>query len=252
MTKETAKSILKTFTPISHKLHVDSIINNYKKYYRIRLYPHFLFYKYLYNIIYSKIRTNYLRSLEPHHKVWLLSGIIDGDGYVGRKYISISYKKNSIKGKIIEDILSSLEKNNIIHLGTYYEAPKYERLFTVNERWITLLSYAIFIQYKHKRMTEIATNKIRSRICRLNKYFNIIINNLIGFYVDKRKGSRSPILVLYLKLTPQVLEIPGLIKRKDGRGMLKVSRKCLVEFKNYKNITYKLLNLIENILEEQG
>ncbi|MCE4619966.1 MAG: hypothetical protein F7C33_02980, partial [Desulfurococcales archaeon] len=94
LTKETAKSILKTFTPISHKLYVDSIINNYKKYYRIRLYPHFLFYKYLYNIIYNKIRTRFLRSVEPHHKVWLLSGIIDGDGYIGKKYISISYKKN--------------------------------------------------------------------------------------------------------------------------------------------------------------
>ncbi len=103
-------------------------------------------------------------------------------------------------------------------------------------------------------MFELANNKLKNSICKLTYYLDKILNNMIGYYIDKRKGNRSPILVIYLRLTPEVVMIPGLIIRRDKRGMLKIPRKCLIEFIRYieKIRNLKLYEIIEKILHEKG
>ncbi|MEB3789738.1 MAG: hypothetical protein GSR72_07610 [Desulfurococcales archaeon] len=235
-----AIAFLRTYLKISQRIvvtHYRNPMNVSGTYFSVRVYPVSRTFFELLNHIRDK-PCRFLQTLEYDNLLWLFSGIIEGDGYIGKNYLSISYKESTEKGKIIECILKTLEKRGMITLKKYYGYPKYEHVFTLNNGFYAdFLSHLIYINKKLYRLINIAKNKTL-RQCKLeDEDLGIIDRYFKSSYIDHRRSEkRSPILVIYLETNPLTIKLPGAIIRKDNRIMLKISSSCAV----------KLLSVVKN------
>lgn len=230
VTKDTAYAIIKTNLPISEKIYIRNMINKFNMtiYLDIKInIKTELFVLYIRSLLDNTMRGKFLNSLDDLHLMWLFSGLIDGDGFIGNKYMSISFKKETTKGEIIEEILRTLSKRGIIILNKYYGKPRYEQIFSIPLPYTQIFSNMLFIPYKREKMIRRAGNKISQELCRLIGYEKVLARNLRSCYIDYRNNVRkSPILVMYLNLNDETLKIPGVIVRADKRAMIKIPVKC--------------------------
>ncbi len=146
---------------------------------------------------------NVLSRLKLNELAALLAGIIDGDGYIGKPstYISISFNINSRKGKIINNILSFLEKKQYIVVNKYYREPKYEATFRfLNFQFLHKCHEYVYHSKRRKRMENYMLNYARAYICPFSIFeLKQILRNTSSAYIDYRKPPRkSKVLVLYI------------------------------------------------------
>jgi len=257
VTKDTAYAIVKTNLPISEKIYVKNMINRFNMaiYLDVKVVVKTeLLLLYVRSLLDNTMRRKFLNSLDDHHLMWLFSGLIDGDGFIGSKYMSISFKRETIKGKIIEEILKILSERGIITLGSYYGKPRYEQVFSIPLPYARIFSNMLFIQYKREKMINRVRNKISQELCKLTGYEDVLARNLRSCYIDYRRNvRRSPILVMYLNLNNETLKIPGVIVRADKRAMIKIPVKCnslLINLLKYNLINNpKDRNIINKFIE---
>ncbi len=195
----------------------------------------------------------------------LLSGIIDGDGYFGKPstYISVSFNISSKKGKIINEIISFLQKQGYIIINKYYHKPKYEATFSFTdlEFMHKCLEY-VYHDKRRKRMKRYIVNYMRNYICSFSTLeLKQILRIVSSLYIDHRKPPRkSKVLVLYIR-TSDFKQIAHLWNnnrlppephpiRNGNRVIIKISEKCKKNLRGVINDNNKLdSKIIETIKE---
>ncbi|OYT40568.1 MAG: hypothetical protein B6U89_01815 [Desulfurococcales archaeon ex4484_58] len=202
---------------------------------------------------------NVLSRLKMDELAALLAGIIDGDGYIGKPstYISISFNMNSRKGKIINNILSFLEKKQYIIVNKYYREPKYEATFRfLNFRFLHKCLKYVYHNKRRKRMEKYMLDYARAYICPFSIFeLKQILRNTSSAYIDYRKPPRnSKVLVLYIQRHD--FEKIAYIWNKDhlsykprpiiskNRVMIKITEKC-------KENLFKLINEANADIEDK-
>ncbi len=251
-----AKAFLKTFLNISRvieiKIRKSTLNRNHLIYFDLKIYPkNRKFFKILENIL--KNTCKYLESLNIHHLIWLFAGVLEGDGYVSRNYLAVSYNQNSEKGKIIHCLLKILHSKGIIQVSKYYGSPKYEHIFFIkNLDYLDYLSKIVNIDYKAKILRTHYISGLIKRTCKLTKKDIVIIDRYLkSAYIDYRRSEkRSPIIVVYLEKNTLTLSIPSSIARNDNRVMIKIPSSCIDTIKQHTR-SNKLKNIIFNYLNQK-
>jgi len=210
-----------------------------------------------------------LSELKMEELAALLAGIIDGDGYIGKpsSYLSISFNLSSKKGKIVNEIISYLEKKGYIIISKYYYKPKYEATFKFSSfQFMTKCFKYIYNPKRKKRMEKYITNYIRNYICPFSiSELEQILRFTSSAYIDYRKTPRkSKVLVLYIKPSnfEKIAHIWGSEKlphkpvpiHNKNRIMIKITEKCKENLfqilnKGTNNIECKIIKIIKNFLE---
>ncbi len=165
----------------------------------------------------------FMTSLDDDSSAGLLAGLIDGDGYVGKKkrHLIIAYDKGSTKGAFIDSFLKHLSSRNLIALGSYRGRPHYERYVRfVNLDFARSTLSVVFHPKRRQELARLISGIARNIECRFSS--NDIINLLLSAesgYIDTRKSEkrrRVPVLILYYK--------KGSVRRS-----VKITSKCLNE-----------------------
>ncbi len=142
-----------------------------------------------------------LSRLDEDELCALFAGIIDGDGHIGKSYISVSYEIKTLKGQLIHRILDYLQYKGYVKTGKY--VPK------KRERFLTITSYnflkkcqrLVYHPSRRRRLKSYLSNYSKNYICGFSidelKQLLSIANSA---YVDFRKPPRtSKVLVLYIR-----------------------------------------------------
>ena len=144
-----------------------------------------------------------LTKLKLHYLSALFAGLIDGDGYIGRMkgYHAISYARNSVKGNVIESILTFLSNKEFIKCNKYRNKPQYECTFRFTDFGFakSCLEY-VYHPKRRSRLLEYIRNYIKNYMCCFTrKELRLILTTASSAYIDQRKSPRhSKILVIYI------------------------------------------------------
>lgn len=164
-----------------------------------------------------------MNSLSLDEKAALLAGLLDGDGYVGGagSYISLSYSRNTVKGRIIDQILSFLDKQRYIRRRKYRGKPHYEQVIRFSsQKFMHSVINAVFHKEKRKRLIRYNMNYLRAYECKYTvKELEQLLQKASSAYIDRRAGEKrnAAVLVLYIHTT-------GNSKR--VRKSIKITSKC--------------------------
>ena len=145
-----------------------------------------------------------LEKIGREEKAAFLAGLIDGDGYIGKKggYMAISYKADTYKGRVVGHFLSLLSRDGSIKLGKYRGRPHYEHTFTfMDHSFLSEVVRYTFVPHKHRRLKEMLANILKMRQCSLNvDELYKLLKLAKTVYVDYRKDRGSRVLIIYLDL----------------------------------------------------
>ncbi len=131
----------------------------------------------------------------------LFSGIMDGDGHIGKSYISISYEIKTLKGQLIHRILDYLQYKRYVKTGKY-DPKKRERFLTItNYNFLKKCQRLVYHPSRRRRLESYLSNYSKNYICGFSidelKQLLSITNSV---YIDFRKPPRtSKVLVLYIR-----------------------------------------------------
>ncbi len=273
LSRNTAIAVISTLIRIVDVLTVGVIYRDKSMYYRIYL-PVSSSLKYLiHDIIYyiNELEMNHidiLSNIRMKQLAALLAGIIDGDGYFGKSstYISISFNSSSVKGEIINRIISFLQKQRYITLGKYYHKPKYEITFSfTNPEFAKKCLEYVYHAKRRKRMQNYVINYMRNYVCPFSaSELREILNVASSMYINHRKPPRkSKVLVIYIyardfnrishlwgdgDLQPKPLPIHN-----GNRVMIKITEKCKQRLRkavdNENTINNKFIKIIKEFIE---
>ena len=194
---------------------------------------------YLYIIRMLQDPVSILSKLDEDELCALFSGIIDGDGHIGKSYISISYGMKTLKGRLIHKILDYLNDNGYIKIGRY--APKKrERFFTIkNYSFLKKCQELVYHPLRRRRLKSYLLNYSKNYICGFSiEELKQLLSVTNSVYIDYRKPPRtSKVLVLYIRKDDfakvKHIWLNGAFKPKpiinNKRIMIKLTTKCSEE-----------------------
>ncbi len=210
LTAETARTIIATVINIAELIEVKLSRQNTLKYGK-----RYFTVKVLLKTAHSKkIRDHindlminarhFINSLSMMEKAALLAGLLDGDGYIGKEggYVSISYSEDTMKGKIIRQILDSLDEQGYIRKGKYRGKPHYEQVIRFNDqKFMHSVINMVFHGRKRKRFAKYYMDYLRVYECRYTvKELKQLLEKASSAYIDYRisEGRNAAVLVLYI------------------------------------------------------
>jgi len=210
LTAETARTIIATVINIAELIEVRLSRQNTLKYGK-----RYFTVKVLLKTVYSKKIRDYINdlmmnsrhfmdSLSMKEKAALLAGLLDGDGYVGREggYVSISYSENTVKGKIIRQVLDFLDERGYIRKGKYRGKPHYEQVIKFNDqKFMYNVINMVFHERRRKRLAKYYVDRLRVYECKYSiKELKQLLEKASSAYIDYRisEGRNAAVLVLYI------------------------------------------------------
>jgi hypothetical protein len=131
----------------------------------------------------------------------LFSGIIDGDGHIGKSYIAVSYEIKTLKGQLIHRILNYLRDKGYIKAGEY-TPKKRERFFTAtNYSFLKKCQRLVYHPLRRRRLKSYLLNYSKNYVCGFSiEELKQLLSIANSAYIDLRKPPRtSKVLVLYIK-----------------------------------------------------
>ncbi len=272
----TAMAVISTLIQIVDILTIGVIYGEKSMYYRIYL-PVSSSSRYLkHDVVHyinelDKNPNDILSNLNMKQLAALLAGIIDGDGFFGKSstYISISFNPSSMKGKIINNIISFLERQKYIILGKYYHKPKYENTFSfTNFEFAKKCLKYVYHAKKRERMQNYIINYIRNYICPFSiSELREILNIASSMYINYRKPPRkSKVLVIYIHAhdfnrisyiwNNKDLQLKPLPIHNGNRIMVKITEKCKERIRkaidNENTTNSKFIKIIKEFIRING
>ena len=209
ITKYTAYAVIRSFIPLCPYIRVRiqgySITNDY---FSISVLSRGSFAKKR-NMLLKLLRSlveeplSTLTKLKLHYLSALFAGLIDGDGYIGRKkgYHAISYARDGVKGNAIETILTFLSNKGFIKCNKYRGKPQYERTFRFTDfEFVKSCLEYVYHPKRRSRLLEYVRNYIKNYMCGFTlKELELILTAASSAFIDQRKSPRhSRILVIYI------------------------------------------------------
>jgi len=244
ITEGTLIAVMRTFLPLQAYLRVRTYRYGGSRYFNVSVLSRGAF---------SRLRTSMLetlhrlalglfdlRGISDGELSALIAGLIDGDGYIGKKggYISVSLAldKNA-KGGVIYTILTVAEERGHIVLGHYRSKPSYEVPFKfANADFIKECLELVFHPIRRSRLRRYLLNWSKNYECGFSvKELERLLMAAYSAYVDLRGGSRkSKVLVLYLRrqVFSNLIDIWSAQSGKPkpvisgNRVMVKIAEKC--------------------------
>ena len=229
LTAETARMIIATVINVAELIEVrlsrQNMLKYGKRYFTVKVLLKTSYSKKIRDHINNLMMNarHFINSLSMKEKAALLAGLLDGDGYVGKEggYVSISYSENTVKGKIIKQILDSLDEREYIRKGKYRGKPHYEQVIRFNnQKFMYNVINMVFHERRRKRLMKYYMDYLRVYECRYSvKELKQLLEKASSAYIDHRisEGRNAAVLVLYIYTV------------RDGRRIrkpIKIPSKC--------------------------
>ena len=209
---DTAIAIVKTLLQLSDEIIIKVLVKRRKVkqtlYYRVRVLLRKSskeissirkdMYLYIRKLLQDPVSV--LSRLDKDELCALFAGIIDGDGHIGKSYISVSYEIKTLKGRLIHRILDYLHNNGYIK-ASEYTPKKRERFFTIkNYSFLTRLQRLVYHPSRHRKLKLYFSNYSKNYICGFSiEELRQLLSIAKSVYIDFRKPPRtSKVLVVYI------------------------------------------------------
>jgi len=191
-----------------------------------------------------------LSNLDKNELCAFFSGLIDGDGHVGKAYTTISYDLKTLKGLLVHRILDYFHNHGFIRIYKY-DPKKREMFFTFADYdFLYRCQKMIYHPRRRRKLEYYLINYSKNYVCGFStEELKQLLITTKSAYIDYRKPPRtSRVLVLYIDKDDfnKVKHIWSTEKFRprpivnNNRIMIKLTAKCLEELSNImKNIEFQ-------------